>query len=106
MAHPDPPHHPDLPYTGQHAYFLTFCTYERKQIFTGGEPVDIVVTQILRAAECKRFDLPDALPPEGGNHKKAPQPSRRLEAADPRRFVSYSLRAAIGSILAARRAGR
>jgi REP element-mobilizing transposase RayT len=58
MAHPYPSHHPDLPYTGQHAYFLTFCTYEREQIFTGGEPVDIVVTQILRAAECKRFEIP------------------------------------------------
>jgi putative transposase len=58
MAHPYPPHRPDLPYTGQHGYFLTFCTYERSEIFTDDESVDTVLTQILRAAERWRFDIP------------------------------------------------
>ena len=57
MAHPYPPHRPDLPYTGQHAYFLTFCTHRRSRVFVDAEIVDCVLTQILRAADRRRFDI-------------------------------------------------
>src|SRR5688572_1279471 len=57
MPHPYPAHNPDLPYTGQHAYFLTFCTYRRSEVFVDAETVDTVLTQILRAANRWQFDM-------------------------------------------------
>ena len=57
MPHPYPAHNPDLPYTSQHAYFLTFCTYRRSRVFVDAETVDTVLTQILRAADRCRFDI-------------------------------------------------
>jgi putative transposase len=37
-------------YIGRHRYFLTFCTFARHRHFTIGERVDMVRSQILRAA--------------------------------------------------------
>ena len=37
-------------YVGYHAYFLTFCTYERRAVFTSPGPVELVLAQISRAA--------------------------------------------------------
>jgi REP element-mobilizing transposase RayT len=42
-------------YIGLHQYFLTFCTYERRQIFAEPEHVAVVRTQIQRAAADLRF---------------------------------------------------
>ena len=55
MAHPYPPHRDDLPYIGRQSYSLTFCTEERRTIFDNAEPVDLVLAQLLRAAEQRQF---------------------------------------------------
>jgi putative transposase len=55
MAHPYPPHRDDLPYIGKQSYSLTFCTEERRTIFDNAEPVDLVLAQLLRAAEQRQF---------------------------------------------------
>ena len=57
MGYPYPPHHPDLPYTGKQHYFLTLCTDQRRTPFTNAEVVDLVLTQFLRAASERRFEL-------------------------------------------------
>ena len=57
MAHPYPPHSAHLPYTGNHHYFLTFCTDQRHRIFLEESSVSLVRTQILRAARERRFEI-------------------------------------------------
>jgi putative transposase len=37
-------------YLGIHRYFLTFCTFGRRDVFTSDKPVHVTRTQILRAA--------------------------------------------------------
>jgi putative transposase len=44
-------------YLGLHRYFLTFCTHYRAPIFTSAAPVDLVLTQILRAASEARIEV-------------------------------------------------
>lgn len=55
MAHPYPLHRDDLPYIGKQSCSLTFCTEERRTIFDNAEPVDLVLAQLLRAAEQRQF---------------------------------------------------
>lgn len=45
-----PEHLQTFDYLGLHRYFLTFCTFERRRLFTTAERVDLVRTQILRAS--------------------------------------------------------
>jgi putative transposase len=55
MAHPYPPHLASFDYIGRYRYALTFVTDERRVVFTEAEPVDQVLTQILRACTEKAF---------------------------------------------------
>jgi putative transposase len=55
MGYPYPPHHPDLPYTGRHHYFLTFRTYHSTSAFHDGDVVQLVHAQFLRAAAEEGF---------------------------------------------------
>ena len=47
------PRHPEhlkaFDYIGFYRYFLTFCTFYRRRLFTSAERVELVRTQILRA---------------------------------------------------------
>lgn len=52
-----PTHLPHFDYTGFHRYSLTFCTFERQEHFRSASHVDLVLTQILRAAGEQVFDL-------------------------------------------------
>jgi putative transposase len=52
-----PKHLATFDYLGPYRYFLTFCTFNRGRLFVTKERVDLVVSQILRAAECERFAL-------------------------------------------------
>jgi putative transposase len=55
---PDYPRHlRHFDYTGFHRYSLTFCTFERQEHFRSASHVDLVTTQILRAAQAHVFDL-------------------------------------------------
>ena len=44
-------------YLGLHRYFLTFCTFRRRHHFATKSRVDLVSTQILRAATGERFAI-------------------------------------------------
>ena len=44
-------------YRGRYAYFLTFCTFERKAAFRDASVASMVVEQILRAAKRFEFDV-------------------------------------------------
>src|SRR6476660_194400 len=55
MAHPYPAHLDNFSYLGKYRYFLTFCTHDRKPYFRSAETVDLVRTQILRAARQHQF---------------------------------------------------
>jgi putative transposase len=57
MSYPYPPHHPGLPYTGQHYYFLTFRTDQSRETFARSEAVHVVLAQFLRAAHERRFEV-------------------------------------------------
>ena len=57
MTHPYPPHDPRLPYVGKYHYFLTFCTDDRRVVFTDQGSVELVIEQILRAAERYGFAI-------------------------------------------------
>ena len=57
MAYPYPPRHPSLSYTGEQHYFLTFSTNEGRGIFADGVAVDLVLTQILRTAGERAFEI-------------------------------------------------
>ena len=45
-----PRHLQGFVYVGPHRYFLTLCCDCRRQLFTDAAPVDLVMTQFLRAA--------------------------------------------------------
>jgi putative transposase len=57
VPHPYPRHHPTLPYTGKHHYFLTFCTDQRRTVFANPESVALVLAQFVRARCEYRFEL-------------------------------------------------
>jgi REP element-mobilizing transposase RayT len=57
MAYPYPPHHPNLPYTGNSHYFLTFRTERSSEVFTSAEVVTLVLQQFLQAAAQRRFEI-------------------------------------------------
>src|SRR5262245_21591641 len=44
-------------YRGFHRYFLTFCTMDRKHVFVSQDRVEVVRTQILRAAAQEGFEI-------------------------------------------------
>jgi putative transposase len=44
-------------YVGLHRYSLTFCTHKRRRLFIDKGAVDLVLHQIVRAAEDDRFAL-------------------------------------------------
>jgi putative transposase len=50
-----PEHLKTFDYLGLHQYFLTFCTYERRQLFLDSDAVVAVRTQIQRAASEQKF---------------------------------------------------
>ena len=52
-----PGHLATFDYLGEYRYFLTFCTYQRHRSFIDGDKVEVVSTQILRAAAQERFAL-------------------------------------------------
>jgi REP element-mobilizing transposase RayT len=52
-----PGHLRTFDYVGFQRYFLTFCVKERESVFVSREPVDLVRTQILRAAEDEQFAI-------------------------------------------------
>jgi putative transposase len=57
MPHPYPRHRSNLPYTGKHYYFLTFCTDQRRQVFNAADAVHLAHAQFLRAADAYRFQI-------------------------------------------------
>jgi putative transposase len=58
MPHPYPPHLPTFDYVGKYTYFLTFSTANRRADFVEAAAVDLVLRQILRAADQKGFSIP------------------------------------------------
>jgi putative transposase len=52
-----PGHLKAFDYVGLYRYFLTFCTHQRQRHFAEAEPVEVVLRQILRAAEDERFGI-------------------------------------------------
>jgi putative transposase len=51
MAHPYPKHLASFHYRGKYLYALTFTTHERERHFVKSEVVQLVLLQILRAAQ-------------------------------------------------------
>jgi putative transposase len=51
----NPGHLRAFDYIGLYRYFLTFCTDRRRHLFTNGDVVDLVRTQILRCATDETF---------------------------------------------------
>ena len=49
---------PTFSYTGQHRYFLTFCTHNRAPLFTSLEHVQVVLEQIVHVADEQQFAIP------------------------------------------------
>jgi len=80
-----PGHLQTFNYLGECRYFLTFCTYQRHRAFIDGDKVEVVSTQVLRAAAEERFALtaywcmPDHL------HLLA---EGRVATSDCRRFIA------------------
>jgi putative transposase len=52
-----PGHLKSFDYVGFHRYFLTFCTNKRERLFITRDVVDLVRTQILRAAADEKFAI-------------------------------------------------
>jgi putative transposase len=52
-----PAHLETFDYLGLYRYFLTFCTNSRRPLFTTSRAVDLVVSQMLRAARDEEFAL-------------------------------------------------
>ena len=50
-----PPRLQGFEYRGRYSYFLTFCTYERREVFVDPSVADIVLQRILRYSD--RFDF-------------------------------------------------
>src|SRR5688500_7322041 len=57
MAHPYPPHRPELSYIGRRRYFLTFSTHARRLVFIEWSSVETVMAQFLRAADEQGFQI-------------------------------------------------
>jgi REP element-mobilizing transposase RayT len=57
MRTASPGHLKTFDYLGFQRYFLTFCTKDRERVFLRHQPVDLVRTQILRAAENEQFAI-------------------------------------------------
>ena len=57
MPYAYPPHLETFDYLGKYVYHLRFCTHDRASVFTSPEKVEVVMTQILRAATEKRFEV-------------------------------------------------
>jgi putative transposase len=55
MTHPYPPRWAEFPYVGRYNYSLTFVTDTRRPLFVTPDVVDLVLQQILRAAEKHTF---------------------------------------------------
>ncbi len=53
----NPGHLKAFDYLGSHRYSLTFCTDRRQQLFTTRDVVDLVLTQIVRAAVEYQFEI-------------------------------------------------
>src|SRR5262245_26774765 len=53
-----PPRLKHFDYTGFHRYSLTFCTDQRRRVFTDQRVVDLVLSQISRAANERGFEIP------------------------------------------------
>ena len=51
----NPGHLKGFSYVGLHRYSLTFCTDGRRRLFTDAAAVDLVVQQLLRAANEQKF---------------------------------------------------
>jgi putative transposase len=52
-----PGHLPAANYLGLRRYFVTFCTHSRRPLFTAPDRVDLVRSQILRAAQANAFAI-------------------------------------------------
>jgi putative transposase len=52
-----PGHLKAFDYLGLHRYFLTFCTNYRRPVFQSGDVVELVLSQISRAAMESSFEL-------------------------------------------------
>jgi putative transposase len=48
---------PGFPYLGPYRYFLTFCTFQRTQLFVHSNIVDECVQEFLRASASHDFEL-------------------------------------------------
>lgn len=57
MVHPYTPYCPTFHYLGRYSYLLTFVTFERQPIFTDSSNVELVRTQMFRAAAEKHFEV-------------------------------------------------
>jgi REP element-mobilizing transposase RayT len=82
-----PPHLRTFDYTGFHRYSLTFCTDRRRRLFTQHAAVNLVLSQISRAAEEQRFAvLTYCFMPEHVHFLVQGE----CETADCKRFISLS----------------
>jgi putative transposase len=52
-----PEHLNAFSYRGPHRYFLTFCTYGKHKAFVDQEPVDVVLSHILRTSQEQGLEL-------------------------------------------------
>jgi len=52
-----PEHLKTFDYVGLHRYSLTFCTDSRRHLFTHSQAVDLVLSQIVRAADEEGFAI-------------------------------------------------
>jgi REP element-mobilizing transposase RayT len=57
MTHPYPQPLKTFDYLGRYDYFLTFAAHDRRHVFSRAADVDLVRTQILRAASVQGFAL-------------------------------------------------
>jgi putative transposase len=57
MVHPYPRYCASFGYVGRHCYLLTFVTFRRIEVLRKPDVVDLVWTQILRAAREKAFEV-------------------------------------------------
>jgi REP element-mobilizing transposase RayT len=82
--HPYPPHLPGFDYIGLHRYFLTYCTKDRRPLFTDPRHVALVEEHFLRTAHESAFaDFVHCFMPDHVHAVVGGQ----TDAADLRRFV-------------------
>src|SRR4051812_43925902 len=53
-----PGHLRSFDYIGLYRYFLTFCCHSKQRLFRSHEPVELVLSQIRRAANDELFSIP------------------------------------------------